>query len=477
MRLRKQFDNITEALPHLTDVQRAILYFIAFCEYGSASSFYQLAKALKTTERAIDQTLKVLMNAGYLLYEKYSYYSYHYAVKRSDRLSLAVCIFSQESQTVRKCLAKMSYRWNGAFNETALWKIAESVHKKDIATVKDYFRKEPNFSRKLTIDSFFSNEGQTLYMAAPENSIEEITCTIVEGIANDDSRDNGFAFQEVEKHFLEYSLANNTSVTVINSVLDMINAHRFIYEGKVFNAKSSSGYYTFIVNGIKSLYGRDPETALKYFSAAMKMRNADNGIKNVFYEPTFCFLLILAYKMSGSVDSEKKLGQFLNKKTENEYDIYYPAIFAAKFVNTLEGKKGKEYLHSFQRQMPAYGRAALQYCLLFSKYLKSDIGNDIPDMPQAKPFLAIIRHELSHWYGSPLGEDLSSTFGGSPILGAMGGKEEWELQLDQLKTYIAKAAKISDDGNEDEGKDTRLAYLIDGSFVRVFLVREVSMCR
>ena len=467
MRLRKQFDNITEALPHLTDVQRAILYFIAFSEHGSASSFYQLAKALKTTERAIDQTLKVLMNAGYLLYEKYSYYSYYYAVKRSDRLSLAVCIFSQESQTVRKCFAEMSYRWNGAFNETALWKIAESVHKNDIAALKDFFRKEPDFCRELTINSYFSKEGQILHMAVPDNMIEDITCTVMEDTANDDSRDNGFAFQKVEKYFLEYSLANKRSVTVINSVLDMINAHRFIYEGKEFKAKFSSGYYAFIVDGIKSLYGREPEAALKSFSAAMKMRNADNVIKNVFYEPTFCFLLILAYKMSGSVDSEKKLSQFLNKKTENDYDIYYPAIFAAKFVNTLEGKKGKEYLRSFQRQMTAYGRAALQYCLLFSKYLKSDIGNDIPDMPQAKPMLAIIRHELSHWYGSPIGEDLSSTFGGPPILGAMGGKEEWELQLDQLKNYIAKAAKLSGDGNEDEGKETRLAYFIDGSFVEV----------
>ncbi len=467
MKHRSTYENIRAAVQDLTLCEKYIVYYLAFADNASKYALQDIGRDCRNIKIAeINLAIKNLLKNGFIKNKSQYHYSEKYSLDGLRRLELAMNLFRFESIGVRTDIGGIRYSWGLDLNHTKLWKCAELLSQNDTFGLKDLFRRYPNELSSIVIANVGGKDAADLYKAVPEEYIMDLTSNIIVRLYNSNKYGEGTTLQSVEGIFLEWVLENNIQKKTIDPVLDMIHAHKFIYEGVPFSAKDPDGCYAILVDAVKSLYARKTEEAVSRFAAAMRILNKRQELKNVIYEPTFCFLMIMALKLSSNSASKAKIETFLRKNTENAICYLYPATFAAEYIDTIEKDRGAENLKHFHDRMRPFERAGYQFEALFSYYMKTGSPQTSLSMVGDKPLIAILRHELSCW-DSENGKDFSEIFGGRPLFMDMKGKSTWELQLENLKTFIAKASKGSGKEAGSDNRSSRLAYLIDRDRIEV----------
>lgn len=470
MRDRLSYDSITEALSQMPQLERILLQYILFMRHFSNYDFASAARILKTDRDNVSKAMKSLDSKGYILNRSQpeNRYSPHdYGVNKGDELAIAVYCLSKEDKKVQEVIGEASYRWGQKIKDTVLWKIARHIAGNDSSALARLFNLETSKMTDICSDNLFGEYGDMLYCCAPLSALYLVNETALHRIIYGTSFRDRYGIDDVEKKFKRYLDRNIVPDTVSDDILDMINAFRFIHQGTPFKAKNPGDYYSLTVEGLRNLYSRNAEEALVCFNAALKQRNGEMEIKNVYYDPVLCFFHILALKVSDTEGATKKVEQFLNKKLEYSPECFLPAKMAARYVNTMVSGNAVNDITGMHIYMREYSRAGSQLEALLLNYFRSTKAGESLKVPDAGPLPAILRHELSYWDNSLKDENLAKAFGGEPILGNINSKKIWEIQLEKIKSFIAKASKDSEGEEATQEKDTRIAYLIANSRVEV----------
>ena len=473
MKHRKDYLSISEALNSLSKIDLTTLMFIALNGDMTIYGLQEMGKKSKLPPKDITVSVFSLVKYGYVIAGGY-FYSERYYVRKIDELSVMIESLRTLDKAVIEATGNFSDHWNNPLKDTTLWKCAQCLVSSDAIGLRALYKEEPEDMFPLVLNSFGEPFWETLYLVVGEEDITLLNEAILVNAYNSSYFRTNDTVGTLQKAFIRYTDANRISSTIRNEIMDMIHCYGFLYEGTPFiKANIPSGYYSLCVEGVKALYGRNTDEAIKLFSAAMKLRNPEHNIKNVFYETTLCFLLILAYKMSDKDENKKKIQQFLNKKIDSDPNYFSPAEFTAKYVETLETEKGKRYVENLHMDMNLFNVAAYQYKALFKHFFKMSLPEKDLELLEGRPVIAVISHELSYWDNSKAGQDFSHTFGGKPILGGLGGKEQWELQIEAVKGLISKVGKGSKEA-KGEDKTTRLVYFLNDETIEV---REQGMLK
>lgn len=89
-----------------------------------------------------------------------------------------------------------------------------------------------------------------------------------------------------------------------------LNGVRFLLDGKLRRAEDHAvklSEWPSATTAIMTLYKGDYEKAGELFETALKIRNKDAKVKNVFDSSVLTYFLILSYILSGTDKSRKKL--------------------------------------------------------------------------------------------------------------------------------------------------------------------------
>jgi len=238
----------------------------------------------------------------------------------------------------------------------------------------------------------------------------------------------------------------------------------YLSTGKYVPAKRGLSYNAPLLEGIRYAHQGDYATAMKFLDKALKLRNTDEEIKNVFRNSVENFLLIALYIR---LDDRKKLTQFLNKKLDN-YTTFMPSVLLAE-SKVFPDKVSKKYLtilykYSRDKELAILGAFAISMARLWDYPL--DIVGNSDYLPQT----AILRFEFQDLL--PLGDDerkrLNDIYG-TPIFMSVKPLPRWQRILED----IAKSnANPSTDGEQQ--REERIIYIVGGWHIEVRLQKRLK---
>lgn len=245
---------------------------------------------------------------------------------------------------------------------------------------------------------------------------------------------------------------------VLVKTLAKLNGLRFFLDGKLRPAESREeklSEWPSAIAAIITLYKGDYEKAGELFDAALKIRNKDARVKNVFDTSILAYFLILSYVLSDTDKSRKKLSQYLNKKFDDWQDcqVQLPGLLLA---NLTLGASDRYIGQLLQDSVAA---SDMTVRVLVDGIAKSRNLN-MPTDELSKSSFAILRHEFG--CGTP--EEMSrldNLFGGTSLLSRIRVKKPWEIALENLTSIVDRTKAASSDEKSSPQKDRRILYLVE----------------
>lgn len=266
-------------------------------------------------------------------------------------------------------------------------------------------------------------------------------------------------------------LESNKALTPekLNELKETLALYRYYSHGEYTPVKEPKTLFSLLLEAVHATHHKDYTQAVKYFDAALKIRNKKCSEKNILEGMLNSYFLIMSYIHEGSPDSIIKLQQFLRKKrVENDFRLLPARTIASCFTN-WERKVSNILVDQLLDNTSA---KTMQYFgFLFTKYFQTENSSLLVDKNYI-PNQAVMKHELSAFL--PLTDkerqELNECYGDAPSLISIHSKQPWELILESLLEEEENIAK-----NEQMGKSTRLGYKIKNN--RTIEVREQGMLK
>lgn len=267
----------------------------------------------------------------------------------------------------------------------------------------------------------------------------------------------------VDTQYLEELSQGNKSLSIpqILSLKGYTELYAYIAHGTIPNHdfKSSDVGGLTLVGIHRVLEGKYAE-AIKIFAMAMKTKNKNSDIKNMYLVSLLNHYLFVAYAHDGSAESQNKMRQFLNKSNISEVRTYVPArIIAEQTLATNKEWHAEGVRGILERaELNIVPRTLAFLTFLIDKYYDLKVTNsELPPTFQM-PRLALLRHELSEYLdlSDKERDHLKTLYGTHPGLTGVPHKPSWMVALESLMTF-------GDNNAVQKEKSTRLMYLINGA--------------
>ena len=243
---------------------------------------------------------------------------------------------------------------------------------------------------------------------------------------------------------------------------EIVALYRYYAFGEYNPIGKGNSLFDCILRAIYALHTKDYDIAESMFTKALKIRNKDSNIKNVFTNMLTCYFLIAYYIKSNADKNKKKIQQFLNKKDIVYNDSLLPAYIVASWHNNYKHEIDNIYLHNLHKKSKYDDHRALQ---TMANYLSAALDDStltrdsIPLMPRH----AIMQHEFQYFLD--IDEDrlkeLNKMFG-KPILFDNKPMQRWEIILNDI-IKDSQTGNIND--TKEENKNSRIVYILRGWYV------------
>ncbi len=240
-------------------------------------------------------------------------------------------------------------------------------------------------------------------------------------------------------------------------VLGEVGGMRFLLTGESLSDAAADrrvNEWTLVEAAIKSLYRGEYPDAVVLFEKALKIKNTNSSVKNVFDYQILAYFQIMAYHLTDTDKTRMKIGRYLNKKFD-DYSFrcqQQPGILLAGLSTGISDDRVKGEI-SF-----AGNRSCDETARILVAGIAASRGYEIPYKSRRSVF-AIIRHELGD--GTPEEKAaLEKLYGGPSLLSRLKVKKPWEIALDNLNDILDKTLGPSSPEKAAETKDRRIYYVI-----------------
>lgn len=219
-----------------------------------------------------------------------------------------------------------------------------------------------------------------------------------------------------------------------------------------------------LLRAIHALHQKNYDEAESMFSKALKLRNQDSNIKNVFMNMMACYFLIVYYIKHPTAKNQKKLEQFINKKEVPGNESLMPAYVVASWHTNLAHQVDSILLHSLHARSMTDSRRSLR---AMANYLSAALEGDVPESfnKEDLPRHAILQHEFQDFLqlDEARRKELNDRFG-KPVLFDEKPLPRWEMILNDM---VAQCQSGTLQPAAGEGKKERLAYILTRGHVEV----------
>lgn len=249
------------------------------------------------------------------------------------------------------------------------------------------------------------------------------------------------------------------STAVKTELKEVLALYRYYSHGEyTLGNKIPERLYPLLLAGVRSVHLGKYAEAVDLLGRALKIRNKESQIKNLFVNFLNCFYLIMAYVHEGTPGSHTKIEQFMRKKVTLEMSTLLPALIVAEAFTNQERDASASYIQGLLTFDKFADMTSYQWLgFLFNRYFDKKINIDAPAVT---PNQAVLRHELSAYL--PLGNEereyLQSLFGTTPVLTSIYRKQAWEWAIEDL----LQDAQGKANGTHDlvQQTDTRIMYIV-----------------
>lgn len=252
------------------------------------------------------------------------------------------------------------------------------------------------------------------------------------------------------------------------NLLDLRRLYLYILDGSydLSDTISSARPYQQVLRGVRSANAAKYEEALAYFTAALKVLNKNQVLKNVFYLFIPSFYLIMTYARIGTVAATNKLGQFLRKKDIGEYYVQLiPIALARAFTESDHKPDSYKLKRAFTLMLNSDPAVGLQYMgLMVEKYfgevhepgLWKKLFAESGKCPRHK----LVCHEVSAYLelNDVQRKELCVLYGDKPILTSLYRKADWEWVIEDVIQQVGADAETT--RSKLEVKKERIVYKV-----------------
>lgn len=239
-----------------------------------------------------------------------------------------------------------------------------------------------------------------------------------------------------------------------------LESERALYEymayGKLPDEISGSDYRLHALLGFVCMHKQNYAKALDYISTALKLRNRQAEVKNIFDSGVLTYFMTALYIKINDTTCNTKLQQLVNKR-KKVTSLYHEAAFlmAEMHLNSISSKNLKDHLAYMLRK----GTEDINFAIvkIEAQFLAKlwEVDADKKTDKCVMPEYAILRHEFQAFL--PLDESEKQRLNdiyGTPTLVAARPKPKWEQLLDAI---VDDSFKAND--NRSANPTERMIYL------------------
>ncbi|MDE6653947.1 MAG: hypothetical protein K2K37_06135, partial [Muribaculaceae bacterium] len=273
-------------------------------------------------------------------------------------------------------------------------------------------------------------------------------------------------YTDVEIVNLTTTISSDKNLAI--QLADMRSWYRYVLSGVYSQTGDISALrpYALMLRGIRLANLEKYDEALVHFTAALKVFNKSQDIKNVFMIFISSYYLVMTYARIGTAATTLKLEQFLRKKDISQfYEQYIPVSLAHAYTNSnhkpdiyLLKKASSLIIDGFR----ACGMNALG--LMVSKYFEEqcdpDIWMELTTNPDKFPKHLLLRHEISKYLQLTPEQryELTTLYGNAPILTSQHRKANWEWVIDDVMQQLGEESGAKQP--EKAPKKERIVYYL-----------------
>lgn len=429
--------------------QRTTLKLLCFYAYlGEEASQYDLEDyAYKQNEslELVTVTSRTLLRDNFLQHGAYDWLSRNFSYKISTKHYIPVLymLYKEHSDWVKE-FKKITPSIESPYSE-----ISTMVH----MALNDQIEKIPRKWLSFDAIPYFTciAHDPCLGMIAsrmPEHIFYEFFTSALVYLSENDIPDTA----NVLPRLLESN--NGVGPQKHTELKEALALYRYYSHGEYTPVKEPKTLFTLLLEAVHAAHHKEYTKAVKYYDAALKIRNKYSTEKNILEGMLNSYFLIMSYVHEGSADSLIKLQQFLRKKrVENELRLLPARTIASCFTN-LERKISNVFVKQLLEKSSA--RTMQNFGYLFTRYFSAENDSLLVSQDYC-PAQAIMKHELSAFLELTDNEreKLNKCYGDAPLLTSIHSKQPWELILENLLEEEENIAK-----NEKTEKNIRLGYII-----------------
>ena len=245
---------------------------------------------------------------------------------------------------------------------------------------------------------------------------------------------------------------------------EMVALYQYYASGEYHPIGKGKSLFDCILRGIHALHEKDYDEAESLLGKALKLRNQNSNIKNVFMNMITCYFLIAYYIHNPTEKNNKKLQQFVKKKDINECNSLIPAYIVASWHTDLVHEVDSTTLRRLHTRSMTDNLRSLKS---MANYLSAAFDEKIPEtlLKEYMPRHAILQHEFQYFLNLDENrrKELNDMFG-EPILFDKKPMARWEIILNEMANNCQPGTVQE---SMEEGKKERIAYILKNGRVEV----------
>lgn len=237
------------------------------------------------------------------------------------------------------------------------------------------------------------------------------------------------------------------------NLLDLKRLYLYILDGvcDLPDTISAVRPYQQVLRGIRAANAAKYDEAIACFSAALKVLNKKQELKNVFYLFIPSFYLVMSYARIATAAATTKINQFLRKKDIGDYYVQFiPVSLAYAFTDNDHRPDIYKLKRAFSLLLDSQPAVGLQYIgLMVDKYFgqvhEPALWKKLFAQPGVCPRHKLICHEVSAYLelDEAQREELIRLYGDRPILTSLRRKADWEWVIEEVMQQVGAEAEAT----------------------------------
>lgn len=261
-----------------------------------------------------------------------------------------------------------------------------------------------------------------------------------------------------------------------DTIFDMVTAYKFFYDAEAPEWKHNNPTeWSYAVEAICQLYKGNYAKANALFASSHKLRNKESREKNMYHDTVLAYYWMLSCAFT-SVEGRHSAEAYLAKNYVQTHRSAFPSEAVARYL-VLNRKSDNcdvlvnEYVHASDLSRLSFAFAGIIGHAL--EYSALDVNIDAQFYPYFSKW-ALLRYEASAFAKIDDRESLSSLLDGTPVIGRVRRKPQWEQAIEDLSLMVTDNPKKAV-SSMDAAESKRIVYEL--SMLDYVTIREQTMTK